>query len=46
MDDLRDRLGVAFLFASHDPRLIDRMDRVIQLRDGALVSRVEEVACA
>ena len=46
MDDLRDRLGVAFLFASHDPRLIDRMDRVVQLRDGALVSNLEALACA
>jgi putative ABC transport system ATP-binding protein len=46
MDDLRDRLGVAFLFASHDPRLIDRMDRVIHLRDGALVSNMEVLACA
>jgi putative ABC transport system ATP-binding protein len=46
MDDLRDRLGVAFLFASHDPRLIDRMDRVIHLRDGALVSNMEALACA
>lgn len=46
MDDLRDRLGVAFLFASHDPRLIDRMDRIVQLRDGALVSHMETLACA
>jgi putative ABC transport system ATP-binding protein len=46
MDDLRDRLGVAFLFASHDPRLIERMDRTIQLRDGALVSTMEALACA
>jgi putative ABC transport system ATP-binding protein len=46
MDDLRDRLGVAFLFASHDPRLIERMDRIIQLRDGALVSNMEVLACA
>ena len=46
MDDLRDRLGVAFLFASHDPRLIDRMDRIVQLRDGALVSTMEARACA
>jgi putative ABC transport system ATP-binding protein len=46
MDDLRDRLGVAFLFASHDPRLIDRMDRIVQLRDGALVSNMETLACA
>ena len=46
MDDLRDRLGMAFLFASHDPRLIDRMDRIVELRDGALVSNMEARACA
>ncbi|HEX9365683.1 MAG TPA: ABC transporter ATP-binding protein [Vicinamibacterales bacterium] len=49
MDDLRDRLDVAFLFASHDPRLIERMDRVIHLRDGALTQDVvsmESLACA
>ena len=47
MDDLRDRLGVAFLFASHDPRLVDRMDRVIPLRDGACcVSQHGGSACA
>ena len=34
MEDLRDRLGVAFLFASHDPRLLDRMDRTITMKDG------------
>jgi len=34
MEDLRDRLGVAFLFASHDPRVVDRMDRVITMMDG------------
>ena len=34
MEDLRDRLGVAFLFASHDPRLVERMDRVINMKDG------------
>jgi putative ABC transport system ATP-binding protein len=47
MDDLRDRLGVAFLFASHDPRLLDRMDRVIPLKDGAIEDVSTEVlACA
>jgi putative ABC transport system ATP-binding protein len=35
MEDLRDELGVAFLFASHDPSLIARMDRVIHMKDGA-----------
>jgi putative ABC transport system ATP-binding protein len=34
MQDLRDRLGVAFLFASHDSRLLERMDRVIAMKDG------------
>ena len=51
MDDLRDRLGVAFLFASHDPRLLERMDDVITLKDGRLESeqgldRMEVTACA
>ena len=44
MDDLRDRTGVTFLFASHDPRLLDRMDRVITLKDGMLEQEV--AACA
>jgi putative ABC transport system ATP-binding protein len=43
MDDLRDRRGVSFLFASHDPRLLDRMDRVVNLSDGAVV---KEALCA
>lgn len=51
MDDLRDRLGVAFLFASHDPRLLQRMDRVILLKDGRLdetgaAGHTEVAACA
>jgi putative ABC transport system ATP-binding protein len=44
MDGLRDRTGVTFLFASHDPRLLDRMDRVITLKDGSLDQEV--AACA
>ena len=44
MEDLRERTGVTFLFASHDPRLLDRMDRVITLRDGMLEQEV--AACA
>ena len=43
MDDLRERRGAAFLFASHDARLLDRMDRVIHLTDG-LVEK--EALCA
>jgi putative ABC transport system ATP-binding protein len=56
MDTLRDRLGVAFLFASHDPRLLERMDRIIPLKDGMLelpatpremeLREMEAVACA
>jgi putative ABC transport system ATP-binding protein len=38
MNELRTQDGVAFLFASHDSRLLSRMDRVIALRDGALIS--------
>ncbi|HVL68348.1 MAG TPA: ABC transporter ATP-binding protein [Vicinamibacterales bacterium] len=34
MEDLRERFGTAFLFASHDPRLVERMDRVITMKDG------------
>ena len=29
--------GVTFLFATHDPRLLENVDRVIQLRDGRIV---------
>jgi putative ABC transport system ATP-binding protein len=46
MDDLRERTGAAFLFASHDPRLLERMDRVIHLTDGSLVTTMEQLACA
>jgi putative ABC transport system ATP-binding protein len=51
MDDLRDRLGVSFLFASHDPRLLGRMDRVVTLKDGVVDPSVslpdrEVEACA
>nr|MBA2302240.1 ATP-binding cassette domain-containing protein [Acidobacteriota bacterium] len=44
IDDLRDRTGVTFLFASHDPRLLERMDRVITLKDGVVEQEVS--ACA
>ena len=48
MEDLRDRRGVAFLFASHDPRVIERMDRVIRLHDGLIANdtQLEAAACA
>jgi putative ABC transport system ATP-binding protein len=37
MGRLNDRRGVAFLFATHDPRVVARARRVIVLRDGAIV---------
>lgn len=49
MDELRHRQGVSFLFASHDARLLDRVDRIVRLSDGALAApftaHPEEVAC-
>ncbi len=39
MRELRDQFGIAFLFASHDPRLLARADRVVSLSDGRLVDR-------
>jgi putative ABC transport system ATP-binding protein len=38
MNDLRTQYGVAFFFASHDSRLLSRMDRIVGLRDGELIS--------
>lgn len=51
MDGMRHELGTAFFFASHDPRLLARMDRVITMRDGSLeqpahVTPVKEEQCA
>lgn len=39
-DELHARLGIAFLFSSHDPRIIERAERRILLRDGRIVSDV------
>lgn len=36
MHAMRDELGVSFVFASHDPRLLDRVDRVVTLVDGCV----------
>jgi putative ABC transport system ATP-binding protein len=35
--ELRDQYDVAFLVASHDPRVLARMDRVVAIRDGRVV---------
>ena len=49
MDALRTDLGVTFLIASHDTRLLRRMDRVIAVKDGQVetgtAALAEEVAC-
>jgi putative ABC transport system ATP-binding protein len=37
MHELRDQYDVAFLVASHDPRVLARMDRVVTIRDGHIV---------
>ncbi len=46
MHDLRTQYGVAFFFASHDSRLLSRMDRIIALRDGELIDTVSNHAPA
>ena len=39
MRRLNEDRGVAFLFATHDPRVVERARRVVTLRDGAIVAR-------
>lgn len=38
MQDLNQKLGITFLFSTHDQHVIDRARRVIQLLDGRIVS--------
>jgi putative ABC transport system ATP-binding protein len=35
---LNDESGVAFLFATHDPRVVERARRVVTIRDGRIVA--------
>jgi len=37
MRDLNKRLGVTFIFSTHDQRIMDKAERIIELRDGALI---------
>jgi putative ABC transport system ATP-binding protein len=38
MRDLRDRYGMTFIFSTHDSRVVAHASRVVQLRDGVVVS--------
>ncbi len=38
MEDLNRELGITFVFATHDPRVMERAHRLIRLVDGAVVS--------
>jgi putative ABC transport system ATP-binding protein len=46
MRKLVDERGVSVIVATHDPLLIGMGDQVIQLRDGAVVPRADEVVPA
>ena len=37
MKRLNEETGTAFIFATHDPRVVDYARRVVQMRDGAIV---------
>ena len=37
MEKLNKETGVTFVFATHDPRVIDYARRVVTLRDGRIV---------
>jgi putative ABC transport system ATP-binding protein len=36
VDDLRARDGATFLFATHDSRVLQHMDRIVMMRDGTI----------
>lgn len=38
MRELNQNRGVTFLFSSHDPKVIERADRVVQLQDGLIIA--------
>ena len=41
LQKLNQELGVAFIFATHDPRVVAYAKRVVELRDGKIVDGVE-----
>jgi putative ABC transport system ATP-binding protein len=42
MRELNHRLGLTFLFSTHDQRLLDRADRIVRLCDGRVVENTKE----
>jgi putative ABC transport system ATP-binding protein len=38
MHDLNRRLGLTFIFSTHDARLLEHTDRIVSLCDGQVVS--------
>jgi putative ABC transport system ATP-binding protein len=42
MRELNRKQGTSFLFSSHDPKVIENADRVIQLQDGRITSDVSK----
>jgi len=37
MHKMRDQLGVTFIFSTHDPRILQNVDRIYRLEDGKLI---------
>jgi putative ABC transport system ATP-binding protein len=44
MRDINQRRGTTFVFSTHDQRLLDHMQRRIQLHDGRIQLQEQEVA--
>jgi putative ABC transport system ATP-binding protein len=38
MRDMNEKLGITFLFSTHDPRVMERAKRIITLQDGLVIS--------
>jgi len=38
MKKLNEERGITFLFSTHDPRLLEHVQRIIRLEDGRIVS--------
>ena len=38
MRDLNEKTGITFIFSTHDPMVMERARRLVQLRDGRITS--------